>query len=159
MDVDEISGIFSRLLSMSVCNLVRFDWIWGDGWAWAVMCAPLSAFLVVSGCIFIRLCHHPCLSGLPFSLYLHHSVGLSSFASSSFLILFISGRDAPQRHSAELSDLNKCLWLERGLSCGLGCCCRSRCSSHSAAPLRLNESLSKPPSLLRLSHSVCGIYF
>lgn len=49
--------------------------------------------------------------------------------SSSLLILFISHIDGPQRHSAELSDLNKCLRLEPGLSCGLGCQIGSRCSS------------------------------
>lgn len=54
----------------------------------------------------------------------------------------------------ELSDLNKCLRLERRLSWGLGFLCGSWCSSRSAVPLCLDESLSQPPSLLRLSLSI-----
>ena len=100
-----------------------------------LICVPL-----VSGCIYVSL-WPPLLSP-------SESLGWSLFLPSfSFLILFISHRDAPQRPSVELSDLNKCLRLEPGLSCGLGCWCGSRCSSHSALPWRLNESLSKPPSL------------
>lgn len=87
-----------------------------------------------------------CLSqrGLPTSLCLHLSLSLPT---SFCLILFISHRDGPQRHSAELSDLNKCLRLELGLSCGLGCRRRSRCSSRTVVIRHFNESLSKPSSL------------
>lgn len=57
----------------------------------------------------------------------------------------------------EMSDLNKCLRLEPGLSCGLGCQRGSRCSSHSVVPRRLNESLSKRPP--PQSSSVCHSQF
>lgn len=116
-------------------------------------------FLFLSGCAFVCLCVYLCVSlrpPLPLSVYI--SLGWSRFLpSSSFLILFISHRDGPQRHPVELSDLNKCLRLEPGLSCGLGCRCGSRRSSHSAVPRRLNESLSKPPC--RPPSSVCHSQF
>ena len=110
----------------------------------------------VSGCVFVSRC--VCLSvPLSLSLYLSLWPSLLSLStslcrslllhSSSFLILFISRRDGPQRRSVELSDLNKCLRLEPGLSCGLGCLRGRRCSSHSIVPQRLNEPLSKPPPL------------
>lgn len=65
------------------------------------------------------------------SVYINWLFFLSLPPPSSFLILFISHSDAPRRHSAKLSDLNKCLRLERGLSCGLGRRCGSQCSSNS----------------------------
>lgn len=113
-------------------------------------------FLIL--CFWLRIHPSPSLSvsvsGLPFSL-LSISLGWSLFLPScSFLILFISHRVGPQRHSVELSDLNKCLRLEPRLSCGLGCQCGSWCSSHSVVPRRLNESLSKPPP-----SSVCHFQF
>lgn len=112
------------------------------------MCFIFVGF--VSGCVFAFLRHYLCLTlalSLSLSIYITWSVFLSLPLplSSSFLILFISHRDAPQRHSAELSDLNKCLRLELGLSCGLGCRCGSQSSSHFVVLRCLNESLSRLP--------------
>lgn len=100
----------------------------------------------VSDCVFVFLHVSLCVSLWPSLLALSASLGWSLFLPSSpSLILFISHRDGPQRRSVELSDLNKCLRLEQGLSCGLGCQCGSWCLSHSVVMRRLNESLSKPP--------------
>ena len=103
-----------------------------------------------------------CVSPWPSLLSPSLSLGWSLFLlpPSSFLILFISRRDAPQRHSAELSDLNKCLRLEPGLSCGLGCTMWETVleSLRCAVAWQLNESLSKPPRH-HSSSSVCRSQF
>lgn len=70
---------------------------------------------------------------------------LSFFPRRPFWFFLYLG-DGPQRHSAELSDLNKCLRLELGLSCGLGCQRGSRCSSRTVVIRHFNELLSKPSS-------------
>lgn len=85
--------------------------------------------------LFMSLC------GLATSL--SASLGWSLLPLSSFLNLFIvSHRDGPQRHWAELSDLNKCLRLESGLSCGLGCQSGSRHISQSIV-MHVSVSLSQ----------------
>lgn len=114
----------------------------------AITPPSVSRFLIF--CFFVSsrvfVCLRLFLAASPFSLHLRHSVDLSLFLPrSSFLVLFISRGDGPQRRSAELSDLNKCLRLELRLSCGLGRRRGSRCWSHSVVPRRLNETLSKPP--------------
>lgn len=73
----------------------------------------------------------------PLSLVMSLS-GLATSLSASLLprlpfvnLFIVSHRVGPQRHRAELSDLNKCLRLESGLSCGLGCQSGSRHVSQS----------------------------
>lgn len=95
---------------------------------------------------FVGLCWSPRpRSGLSLSLVWSLFLPSLSFFSS-FLILFISRRDAPQRHPAELSDLNKCLRLEPALSCGLCCRCGRQCCQ-SVPPFPPPPPSISPPSL------------
>lgn len=81
---------------------------------------------------------------------------------SSFPNLFIvSHRDGPQRHWTELSDLNKCLRLESGLSCGLGCQSGSRHVSQSVVmhvSMSLSQRLSPSSPFMFVSLSLWHLF-